>query len=443
MDMNTDRIFDAEAAVIGSVLISPEIIGDVMLRVMQDDFLHPEYRHLYQAIHALWMQRKPVDAVTVLAEAGDAYRDLIRQAMAVTPTAANWTAYADILVEQTRLARLKECAAEIIGAASLDDARAAMSVADKLLCSRRDARIVTFAQGVRDFLERQTAKEPPKYFPWGIRRLDEHLYAEAGDMIVIGGAPSSGKTLLASQFAYHMALRGLHVGIFSLETSGRKLYDRLMSQAANVPFEAIKRYAIRQQDLEAVENLKSVADKIRYDVIDASGFSVADVQSVALAERYDVIFVDYLQLLQAKGMSRVEDVTNISIALHTMARRTGITVVALSQLSRPDKTARGRAPTMSDLRESGQIEQDADAIMLLKLAKDEDRNGDRILTIAKNKEGECGVIRLGFDALHLSMRPVTTRVDQKYYDRHDGYDGPDDDDDFPRQRPWPVKAGAR
>lgn len=139
-----------------------------------------------------------------------------------------------------------------------------------------------------------------------------------------------------------------------------------------------------------------------------------------------MIFLDYVQLLRAAGNTRVEQVTNISLALHTMAQRTGITIVALSQLSRPEKgAAKSRTPQMSDLRESGQLEQDADAIMILKAAPD----NTRTLSIVKNKEGERGAIKLNFDAAHLTLLPISGREAQD----------DENEEDFPKMQAWPKK----
>lgn len=419
-------LIDAQAAIIGSVLISPEIVGDVMLRVSADDFLTPQYRHVFDAVHEQWAACQAVDVVTVLHRLGDAYRPLLVQIMADTPTAANWEAYADVMREQARLARIKDAAAKMMDAATLDEARAAVETASECLCDSKTLRVVSWYQGLCEFYERHADGHQPDYLRWGIRQLDERLYAERGDLIILGGLPSSGKTLLATQFAMHMARSGLRVGVFSLETSDAKLYDRMVAQTEGINFGRIKRNQMVADDYKTASTAIQTAQRITLDVIRASGFSVADVQAVAMARRYDVIVIDYVQLLQAKGNTRVEQVTNISLALHTMAQRAGIAVIALSQLSRPEKgQPRSRAPSMSDLRESGQLEQDADAIMILAAQP----GGNRVLSIVKNKEGERGAIELVFDAAHLRMAPLVSKSDTAA--------DHDDEDDWPRMQAWP------
>lgn len=218
------------------------------------------------------------------------------------------------------------------------------------------------------------------------------MYTEPGDFVILGGYPSAGKTMLATQFAVSMASTR-RVGIFSLETRDRKLYDRIISQAAKIPFDRIKRHDLRSEDFTAAANFGNEAERLQLDIIDAAGMSVADIQAISLVRHYNVIFIDYLQLLQGPGDKRFEVVTNISLALHTMAGTTGITVVALAQLTRPEKGRKNLSPTMSSLRESGQLEQDADAVFLVYLDDDDEPAGDRILKIGKNKEGGQGFIQ--------------------------------------------------
>ena len=165
--------------------------------------------------------------------------------------------------------------------------------------------------------------------------------------------------------------------------------------------------------------------------------SVEEIRASALSRGYDVIFIDYLQLIQSGARSRYEGVTDISIGLHQLSQSTGITVVALSQLSRPEKSGDGaKAPTMASFRDSGQIEQDADVAMLL--YKEEDTpNSRRVLHIAKNKEGEIGKIYLAFDGQHQRLyesavdAPAPRKRREPEYKQVQFYDlGSDPDDPF-------------
>lgn len=394
-------LLTAQESIIGSLLISPEITGDVMMRCNAEDF-SGTYRTLYDGCVKLYGDMQPIDPVTLLGVVGNAYRDVVVDTLKHTPTAANWEAYATLLKETSLLRRLNSAGLKIAEAATLDDAKAATENAATLLADREGLSITSFSAGLADFYHRQINPPDKSYLRWGFAPLNDRLYISKGDFVVIGGRPSAGKTLIAAQFAYAMSTSH-RVGFFSLETNNQKLYDRLISHAVKIPFDDIKRHGVSAEHLQEVVNFGAVADSHSFDVIEAAGMSVTDIQAISLAKHYDVIFIDYLQLLKAAGNSRYEITTNISLALHTMANVTGITVIALAQLSRPDKMSKRKEPTMIDLRESGQIEQDADCIMLLYLDDIEDRNGDRMLSIEKNKEGECGRIRLGFHPKTMSF----------------------------------------
>jgi replicative DNA helicase len=399
----TDRIIDAQVGVIGSMLIEPDLVSEVMRICRSEDFFGV-YRTIFDAAVRLFSAMKPVDIITVNNETGKQYTEKLKEILYLTPTAANWKVYAEMLHEDAQLRRLQDVAEEIRQALSLEEARGAAERMASMLADRPDLRIVSFSQGLREFILRQSEKKPPDYVQWGVKALDENLYTEPGDFVVIGGFPSAGKTVLATQFAFTLATRQ-RIGVFSLETKDKKIYDRLIAYAAKVNFENVKRHDLSEEQMKAIVSLGAVADSIRLEVIDAAGMSVADIQAISLSRHFDLIFIDYLQLLQGDGLTRTEKVTNISLALRTMAGRTGITVVALSQLRRREGGEKNKPPTMSDLRESGQLEQDADVVMLLYLDNEDNPNGDRLLKIAKNKEGGRGYIKLGFYPKYISLYP--------------------------------------
>lgn len=412
MDIKLDsRVLDAETAIIGSLCIEPKICGEIMQRLHPDDFISAARRHVFEAAQSVYLDCRPVDAVTICAAAGSEYEGLIREAMQHTPTAANWRAYADVLLEYSRLYRLQSAAMAVLNSTDLAEAKAAMSAAETLLMDNRGKRKVSFAQGLQEFIDRQVGAAPD-YLPWGVRSLDTHLNTEAGDFVILAGEPSTGKTLLAVQFAYTMATKGKRVGIYSVETNDRKLYDRLFSGVGKLSFDKIKHHTLDSSQLTSLAtDVGYYADKICFDITQAAGLTVADIQADALSNRYDVIFIDYLQIVSGPGEDgSVERVTSTSIGLHVMAQRTGITVVALSQLSRSDKKQPRKQVRMSDLRSSGQIEQDADIIMALTLEIPDDKQSCRHLDVIKNKDGEPdGFIRFGFDSVNLALRPLTSR----------------------------------
>lgn len=415
-------LLEAQTAIIGSMLIDDACVGDILMACRPEDFVSNTYRILFEACRELFINKKPVDPIAVLHLVGIEYQGLLMDLMQATPTAANCMVYAGILKEQATLHRVRELGHALTAAASTEDA---MQLADRIsetFCQRGDVRIVSFFDGLSEFWARQSKEEKPDYLPWGFSKLDEYLFAEPGDFIVIGGRPSSGKTMLAFSFAWTMATRGKkRIGIFSLETSDQKLYDRLISHVSGVSFDEIKKHEISRESWEKLANTREYQD-VSLDVIDSSGMSVQDIKSISLSRHYDVIFIDYLQLIKPPAIkgNRVEEVSYISRNLQQFARTSRTTVVSLAQLSRASKQQPRKAqkPEMSDLRESGQIEQDADIIMMLYQEDPDNKLSDRKLSIAKNKDGKQGQMTLAFDPEHMRFTYRINRNDEPYQIRH-------------------------
>ena len=325
---------------------------------------------------------------------GHTIMDILHQ----TPTAANVHAYVEVLQEQSRMRSIRTYAMQLMEAASPEEAQGLMAKANGVFSEKRGVQRMSAAELLKDFRSRHMGKRP-EYLSWGFKKLDEGLYTEAGDFVIVGGYPSAGKTALALQFAWHIA-KTKRVGFYSLETRTGKLADRSLAALAKIDMGAIKHNALSRdhwQTLEAMEKQIAAAD---LTMIQAGGMTVDDIRADALANRYEVIFIDYLQLIHTpRIINRTEAVTSISLGLHRLAQANNITVIALSQLRRPESQKGGAeaAPGMSSLRESGQLEQDADTIMLLYKEKPDEPNSRRVLKVAKNKEGVIGKIFLDFD----------------------------------------------
>lgn len=398
-DSQRSRSIQEQTSVIGSMLIDDRCIGDVMANLSADDFPSGPYKSTFQAIRKLFLEGRPVDPVTVLEamQGGDQYMGFLRECMEVTPTAANVLEYCRMLRESTRRAKLNELGG-LLQVATTDEAiKDYVSKINRLMVDQRDVRLTTAAEAAQNFLERMKSDKPPEYLQWGMKGLDEHLFTEPGDMILLGGYPSSGKTLLSVLFAMDQS-QTQRVGYYSLETRTQKMVDRAISSISQVRLEQIKKRAFSRYDWGGLTKAAAEYAKLDLDHIDAAGMTVSDIESLALSRRQKIIYIDYLQLLQSRGGSRYEEVTNISKDLHLMAQRHGITVVALSQLTRPEKNKKGQTvpPSMASFRESGQIEQDADAALLLWPENMDDYRSDRKLKIGKNKEGKKGTFTLRF-----------------------------------------------
>ena len=205
--------------------------------------------------------------------------------------------------------------------------------------------------------------------------------------------------------------RQYRVGFYSLETSKGKVMDRLLCHYAKVPMSEIKGGALSQDAWSRIgEAASSMSQYYKLDVIEAAGMSVDDIFHEAIARRHEIIYIDYLQIIRGDGKTRYDQVTNISVRLHQLAQKNRIMVVALSQLSRDSAGKANEEPDMSDLRESGQIEQDADAILMIYCQKKGATEGPRTVKIAKNKEGELAYLDMSWDGALQTLTPMSRRT---------------------------------
>ena len=386
---------EAQYGVLGSMLISPEIVPKALSQVSDSDF-SGKCVAVYQAIRAIFSSGVPVDVVTVRDKLGAEYTSFLMQIMEITPTAANYQAYIDIAKKQSRVARLKEIGQQIADAETLEMITQLLSQAVSVNSSSQGMQAVSIQDAMADFFERHSSDKKIDYIKWPVEELNNQLFVDKGDFVIIGGKPSAGKTAFALQCAWNQAAHK-KVGFFSLETGVNKLTDRQVASCCEIPMENIKLNCLNDNHMtKAADFAVRIDKKYKFEMIAKSDMSVSDIQAFSMARGYDIIYIDYIQLLQSSGGSRYEQVTNLSLDLHRFSQSAGCAVVALSQLSRTGKGEKSD-PDMSNLRESGQLEQDADAILMLYLENEKQPNGRRILKCAKNKEGERFRIMLDFD----------------------------------------------
>ncbi len=395
----------AQTGVLGSMLISPACVGEVLTVLRPEDFTDELSRETFRAIRTLFLDGAKIDPVLVLDRLGGpdpAKRDFILSAMDRTPTAANVLEYAKVVREQARLRAIQCVGVELMEQGlTLDQARELSVRLESLLMDRRGVESQSMEDCLLHFYEE--LDHTPEYLPWGIDFLNEGLTAEQSDYIVLGGYPSDGKTALALFMAYTQA-KTKRVAFFSLETKSSKLFSRLFASVAQVSNAHIKRRSLTQEDFT---KLADKADEIKLHdlhLIKASSMTVEDIGAYAKARRFDVIYIDYLTLIPAPGKTEYDQATYISKSLHRLAQDSEISVVALSQLSRPDNNPK---PTLSSLRSSGQIEQDADVVMFIYREDPKELRSRRILSVAKNKEGPTGSIPLLFDGETQTFRVDT------------------------------------
>lgn len=386
---------DVQTVFIGGLtLCKRDVATEVMVEVDDSDFETKELQEAFNAIKGYWELRGYVDVVD-LRETHKNVADLIVEcskaceAECVVLSRERMGEWAKRIKENAALRRFQSLAVESTSALTtyedLSEIYQQMGEAMSLKAEEEDA--WTYEDVLNDYVLHMDEK--PVYIKTGLERLDEALHISPGDFIIIGGRPSAGKTALSLQIAASMAKQNYIVYYFSLETSKRKLGARLMANQIYCPLDTVKNKAVSLNEIDGQAKNMKMPLYIR----SAAGKNVAWMKAQALRKKAQIIFVDYLQLIHETGAKdRYAAITAISIALHELAQTTGIVVVALAQLNRnPSKP--GATPTNSDLRESGQIEQDADAIILLS----GDNTDKYLFRLSKNKEGEIGDLPITFN----------------------------------------------
>ncbi len=302
--------------------------------------------------------------------------------------------WAGIVKEQAALSRARELAFKIVDGstryADLTGIYEQLGEAINLHSERSD--FIPMCDGIDNYIRKLDDK--PEYISTGLRVLDNNLHLVPGNFVVIGGRPSAGKTALSLQLACEIAKNGRKVAYFSLETDPDTLYARIIANQLGVPLHTVKNKTVSINELDRLAAIKKYPLYVR----SAAGKGVGWIRTQSIRMQAKVVFIDYLQLIhQAGAKDRYSAVTEISMALHEFAQSTGTLVVALAQLNR--ETARaGIPPTAADLRESGQIEQDADAIILLAQNVTTKKRPEQHYHFAleKNKEGNVGSLDITF-----------------------------------------------
>lgn len=385
-----ERWIYAQQSILGSVLISPTCAGKIVFGVSADDFVY-SYRTIYKTIRDLYTTGKAVDPVTVLDRAGGGadFHKLIMELMEVTPTAANIDSYIAICRECSRIHKYKQIGESLREINSTDEAEEIISSANSVRVGK-GMDCWSVGEALKDFFARYDKKV--EYLHWYIPQLNSKLSLEFGDFCLLGGRPSSGKSAFALEAAvYWGAVCGYRVGFYSHETSREKLSNRMISACARVPLDGVKHSALTEKQMQDVCNIAARINESPIDLISCAGKTVAEMQAFALAKRHQIVIVDYLQIVSGSGKDEYAQVSTISKSLHIMCQSLGIFCLALCQLSR----TRGARPSLEDLRSSGQLEQDADAVLFLH--KQEGKDTEREFIIAKNKEGECRTTKLHFE----------------------------------------------
>lgn len=417
---------EAEQSVIGSMIMDRDAIVTASEMLHKDDFYYQQYGIIFEAMVELFTAGQPVDLVTLQNKLKEkdvpeeiSSLGFVRELLASVPTSANIKYYATIVSENAIKRRLirtvegieNECYA---GKESLESV---LNKTEKdifaLLNSRSGGDFVPIRQVVLNALEKieNASKQSGAVtgIPTGFTDLD---YRTAGlqpsDLILVAARPSMGKTAFVLNIAQHVAFReAKSVAIFSLEMSKEQLVNRLFSLESRVDAQALRTGNLSDADWEQLIEGAGIIGDSRLIIDDTPGISISEMRSKCrkykLEQGLDIIIIDYLQLMSGSGRgneSRQQEISDISRSLKGLARELNVPVVALSQLSRAVEQRPDKRPMMSDLRESGAIEQDADVIMFIYrddyYNKDTELKGISEIIIAKQRNGPIGTVNLAW-----------------------------------------------
>lgn len=384
-------LLEAQVAVLGAMLIDPDVVGAVLSKTTEAMFVASAYRTIYLAIRHLFAENRAIDTVTVRAVVGADYESTILQIVEVTPTSGNVDEYIDILRRDSAVYRCNNVGLSLASANTEEECRQLVDKANLALRDRSEIDYFDPTSAWQDFMGRHTGSV--KFLPWGIRQLDNTLTVRLGHYVVLGGYSSDGKTCLALQFAAAQAKK-YRVGYFTLEQDKTEIEDRIYSAATGIPLRRISSNELHDKDWTLLGYRAEALSHDQLRVYNARSFSVQDIASVALAQHLEIVYVDYVQLIRpprtAQRESLADQVSEITKGLQSLAYGNGITVVALSQLTPGDNHKKNMAADMYDLRGSKQLGMDADVVMILQRIDSADKRSNRRLTIDKNRQGPAG-----------------------------------------------------
>lgn len=437
---------EAEQTVLGAILMDPEAVLKVADLLEAGDFYDPTYREIFAVTQELFHAHQPVDIVTVSSKLSDNKKiqsvggsAFLAELASKVPTSAHIYKYAQIVKDKAVHRKIIR-AGESIKGLGYDTER---GVADLLEEVEKTVFSIstTFLKDkfihIRDILGARYEKfaemhenkdsNPVKGVPTGFQALDLKLSGlQPSDLIIIAGRPSMGKTALALNIAQNAGIKhGKTVGIFSLEMSKEQLVDRLFASMLGVDSWKLQKGKLEDRDFQNMGPIMDDLAKANIFIDDSMGSSIAELRAKArrlqMENGLDVIIVDFLQLMSTGNQgyvgNRVQEISEISRSLKMLGRELRIPVIALSQLSRAVENRPGNIPQLSDLRESGSIEQDADVVLMMYredyYEEDSDRPGITDIYIRKHRNGPTGRIELLFKKEQMRFYDVDKTQEAK------------------------------
>ena len=437
---------EAEQAVLGSMLIDADCVKDVMDKLQPEDFYLRRNREIFETIYSMFVYSKPIDGVTVAGEMErsglytDDTRGYLVQLMEVTPTSANVMEYVKIVREKALLRAVAAAASDITAMVQegAGEASKVLEAAEQKIYAIRRGRsgqnmvpISMVLQAVLERLGELTAAggETMPGLTTGFSDVDRKINGlNKSDLLLLAARPGMGKTSMALNVAVNAAKASRKtVAVFSLEMSREQLVQRLLCSTALVDSSRLRTGRIStQKEWDQLANAASVLMDAPLYIDDTPGISVSEIRSkcrrLKAEHGLDIIMIDYLQLMQAKNVSRngdnrQQEISEISRSLKSLARELNVPVIALSQLSRSVESRQDHRPFLSDLRESGSLEQDADMVSFLyreayynrEIEDDDPRKNETEVILAKNRNGPVDTVKLHFAGQFTLFYEITNQ----------------------------------
>ena len=419
----------AEKSLLGAIMLQDSAMPEILTILKSQDFYEKKHRTIFEAMSNLYNQHKPIDLLTLTAElkskkqlkeiGGAPY---LTELSNFVPAASHAKAYADIIERASIRRRLIKAGSEIANQAYEEDVntddligkaeRQLFEVSDKIIKSDYVAMDELLADAFDRIEELQKNKGMLRGLKTGFRDLDKKTAGfQKGDLIIIGARPAMGKTTFAQNLAYNIAsINKKGVLFFSMEMAANEIIDRMISDVSGVDNWKMRTGNLSDEEFAKIGDALGEMDEIPIYIDDTSSMTIVELRNKARRAMHDhdigVVIVDYLQLIAGSDRyagNRVQEVTEISRGLKVLARELEIPVVALAQLSRSVTGRDDPRPVLSDLRESGSIEQDADLVMFLHRPDYYRQNDDNYeethiteLLVAKHRHGAVGKIELYF-----------------------------------------------
>lgn len=409
---------EAEKAVIGGIFLKQNVLTDIAEFLFPDDFYNKELKLIYRAILELYTENKAIDPILILEKNKNINNNTFYEVIESVQTAANIIEYANIVKDKAKLRKLQDSATQIVEMTS-DEEETTENIID-----RSEALIFKIAENnntknvvsIKEIMNSEFKRLQNVYDNKGITTGISSGFSDfdqmtngfnPSDLVILAARPAMGKTAFALNLALNAAKTNKSVLIFSLEMSSSQLLQRFIAIEAGIGLQKIRTGFLSENDWGRMGLASETLMKTQLNIADLPNATVMEIRTVArrmkAAGKLDIIIIDYLQLIKnsnGKSENRQQEISDISRSLKGIARELDVPIIALSQLSRAPEQRADRRPILSDLRESGAIEQDADMVAFLYrddyYNEESEAKGITEIIIGKQRNGPVGTVKLRF-----------------------------------------------